>query len=425
MNDLDFIERNGSCSAEFFAQIAVGCANDYLNKKDVYIEKNKHVQYLYDLETYELEKELNNTEILIKEDLKATETNYNSRLIYSLENNYVQVDLCCENITWKEILWDGNIAHVPKINKIKNNKENFALYDIYLKIEKINGEFTKNDMINFINLNIRFEIGTQTVFKKDFFTMCLFELLDKQEILTEPDVLYFKAFTFENMIYGIPVKFLNNQEIQIITEGLDKDTHSQYKIDVIFSGKNLSSIDFDTDFENSNGFEQLIIQNQTKLEYNIESGKKFRVDFNNPVSVFFYFLYENNMVDNINQSNDIYEDFEFSNSNINSIEIGLNGHYILWTKDEIIKINFIGITLYVICIDPQLRDYNKFCSFIKNDFDPKTLKSINFSRIDNHNTIIKYYSDEDKKLSAYVNGININVMKLSKGHCMVKFDYIC
>lgn len=106
MNDFDFVDKKySSIMGEFYAENVIGAQNSILNKGTPYVSKNKQSEYLYDLERYELEKELNQIEISIKEDLKAEQSNYSSRLKYSLENNSTELDLCCENITWNEILW--------------------------------------------------------------------------------------------------------------------------------------------------------------------------------------------------------------------------------------------------------------------------------------------------------------------------------
>ena len=413
MNDFDFIDRKyDSRIGELYAEIAIGTQNSILNKGTPYVSKNKQSEYLYDLERYELEKELNEIEISIKEDLKAEQSNFSSRLKYSLENNSAELDLCCENITWNEILWDGNEVYLPTIQKDKNNKENFSLYDIYFKIEKTNGEFTKTDMLKFIDFEIEFRIGGSPIIKKDFFTMCVFELLDNQDILIESNILYFKAFTFENMLYGIPIKFLDWHLVDIKSCGLKKELHSKYKIDVIFSGKNLSNIDINLKYLNNNIlFEQIIIQSQRNSDNNIKSGTKIRLGFNHPISSLIFFLYDN--ISGHDNYNDIYDDFEFSNPEINSIGLCLNGGYIWWDNQELIKIDFMGIKLCIICIDPQLRDYNKFCSFTKNNFDPLTLKSINFSRIDDAHIIFEY--DSDKKFLVYINGLNVNMLRMMHG----------
>ena len=410
MNDLDFIERKyDSRIGENIAFSAIGSQNNILNKGNPYVSKNKQSEYLYDLERYELEKELNKIEISIKEDLKAEQSNYSSRLKYSLENNSAELDLCCENITWTEKLWNGDKSYIQTIQKDKNN---FSLYDIYLKIEKTDGEFTKTDMLKFIDFEIEFRIGSSSIIKKDFFTMCVFELLDNQDILIESNILYFKAFTFENMLYGIPIKFLDWHLVDIKSYGLKKELHSNYKIDVIFSGKNLSNIDINSKYlDDDMMFEQIIIQSQTKSEKNIKSGTKIRLNFNHPISILIIFLYDN--ISNFDNDNNIYDEFEFSNPEINSIGIGLNLNYIWWDNQELIKIDFMGIKICIICIDPQLRDYNKFYSYTKNNFDPSILKSINFSRMDNSEIICEY--DSDKKFLVYINGLHVNMLKMMNG----------
>ena len=73
----------------------------------------------------------------------------------------------------------------------------------------------------------------------------------------------------------------------------------------------------------------------------------------------------------------------------------------------------MGIKICIICIDPQLRDYSKFYSYTKNNFDPSILKSINFSRMDNSEIICEY--DSDKKFFVYINGLNVNMLRMMNG----------
>jgi hypothetical protein len=416
MNDFDFIDRkHNSVCGEIFAYLAIGAQNSILGKNKPYVSKDKQSDYLYELEKIELENEFDKLEMSIRDDLKEEQSNYNSRLKYSLESNFVELDLCCENITWNEILWDGETPCILTIQNQTNNKTNFSLYDIYLKIEKTNGEFNRTDILDFINFKIKFKIGGSSIIEKDFFTMCVFELIDKQEILIETNILYFKAFTFENMQYGMPIKFLNYHAVQIESTGLNKELHSNYKIDVIFSGKNLSNININPEHLDNKLFEQIIIQSQiTNQESKINSGTKIKFEFNHPVSILMFFLYNDSNLYNGNKyNNDICEDFEFTNPEINSIGISLNGYYIWWDNQELIKIDFMGIILSIVCIDPQLKDYNKFCSFTKNNFNPSILKSINFSRIDSMDAILEY--DSDKKFSVYFNGLNINLLRMMYG----------
>ncbi len=412
MNDLDLIDRKkDSFTGEAMAEIAIGSQNLFLGNNS-YLPRNKQSKYLDDLELNEFEKELGNMDKYINEDLK--DLNYESRLKYSLENSFVDVDLTCENITQKANIWDGYRRNkVSLYDKYKDT--NFSLYDIYITIEKTDGEFTKKDIINLMNLNILIEIGGSNVFEKNFLSILLFELLEEQEILIQPNIIYLKAFTFQNLKYGLPQFYLKYHEIRISIKEYDSK-HSNYIIDVILSGKNLYSLDIiekkiGTNEEyNFKDLELILALSQSeKYEKKISSGEKTKIYFNYSTSILIYCLYsdsddlENNLQDLDNLTNPVVE----------AICVEMNGHKLWWENDELIKINFMGITLNIVCIDPKFRNYNRFNSFINNDFDPKTLQSINFCRIDKSYSIIEY--SNDKKYNLFLTGININVLRMTHG----------
>ena len=110
---------------------------------------------------------------------------------------------------------------------------------------------------------------------------------------------------------------------------------------------------------------------------------------------------------------------ELSEPEINSIGISLNNHFIWWENEELIEVDFMGINLYMVCIDPQLQNYNKFCHYMKYNIDPSTLKSINFSRIDDTDVVIEY--DSDFKYEFYMKGLNTNVLRMMSGMAGLAF----
>ncbi len=469
MNDLDFIDRkkNTSKYVELTAIESIGKQNiltssikeDYLITKGInyidkvveeniinkdslnfnkYIKKSEQSKYLYDLEKYEIEKELNESEKYTKEILFQSQSNYNSRLDYSLllEKDFLQVDLCSETITYKYNIWNyKNIYYCKPIiinnylfkndlfknnfdfNKnyleyrkkyLENNK--FCLYDIYLKIEKNIGDFTKKDLIKFANFKIEIIIGGNTFFEKDFFSMCFFELIENQNILIEPNIIYLKAITFQNMIYGISTYFLQYHELRINFIGLNYQTHSEFKIDIIYSGKNINIIKPEHYDNNENKFSQRIISSQNiNYDTKINNSNLIKFNFKHPVSILMFFLY-----DNFDES----DTDELENTNINAIGIKLNdktynSERIWWENEELIKVNFLGINLCVLAIDPALRNYKKFIDYIKNEPDYSMLKSIDFSCIDYSDCVIEY--DSNKKYNLYINGLYCNLLNFGYG----------
>ncbi len=321
MNDLDFIERkkHTSTEAELIATNAIGAQNVYIInniKSQQYISKSSQSAYLFDLERIELEKELKESDDYTKEILSQANSNYNSRLDYSIQNDFVEVDLCSENITQKENIWNGSVVKTCYPDYYNNNYK-FCLYDIYLKIVKTTGEFTKKDLLKFVDFKIKICLIEQSTFEKDFFTMCFLELIENHDILIEPNIIYLKAITFENLIYGIPNYFLIGGGLKIQSTGLDAKTHSEYKIDLIYSGKNISNIK-PVHLEND-GFEQLVISSQTyKYNKKISSKDKIEIKFEHAVSLIMFFLY-----------NDDIETDELVNTNIDAVGLGLNKEWFI------------------------------------------------------------------------------------------------
>ena len=210
------------------------------------------------------------------------------------------------------------------------------------------------------------------------------------------------------MLYGLPSKVLQFHQVRLAIIGLDIDIHKKYTIETIYSGKNLFSIDIKP--EHLKQMEQIIIQSQSKLINGIHSNKKFILDFfNHPVEILMFFLYDNSGK----------EQDELDRLEIESIGIYLNNYPIWWEKEELIFINFMGIELCILCIDPQYRNITKFKKYINNDINMDTMKSINFSRIYDTQIVIEYNSD--KVYNLFITGFNINELRFKSGMGGVAF----
>lgn len=408
MNDFDFIDRK--YSSEIGEQIAktIGIQNNYINKNNhitedkTYTSKSDQTKYLYEIEKYELEKELNESDLSIIKDLNDERSNYVSRLKYSLEGNSAEIDLCYENITWTKELWDGKDIKKYSVEDVGTN---FSVYDVYLKIEKTDGEFTKKDIINLLDFYFVLEIGGQKIFSRDFITMCFFELLDNQEIFIEPNIIYLKAHTFENFKYGLYLRSFGYHLLKPLVAGLKKDKHYNYKITTIISGKNFEGVD--VDYIIKYGYEHVVFFTGEVGFYAVKplkSNDKHKIHLVHPTSILLYIVF------NTNDDNDD----DFSNVDLDYIGIILNGNPIWWEQQEVIKVKLLGVQIFVVCIDPQYRNYNKFCSLIKYDFDPKILRSINFSRMDTIHTVLEFESS-NKKYYMFMKSLHINILRYLGG----------
>ncbi len=345
------------------------------------LKKSKNPEFIYNLELLEVEKELKDQDNYTKKDLDLHNSNYESRLDYSIENSNILLDVGSENITWKQLLWDGKTKYyMPNYNF--EDKKNFSLYDVYLTIEKTTGNFTQKDLLNFIDFRISLRIEGNDQIDKDFYTMCLFELLDNQDILVHPNLLYLKAFTFENMEYGIPNYFFKKSGFTVVAylpNNSYEKQFSQYKITIIYSGKNLSSVNIKPEHLKSMSFNQPIITNIDYSDYDFNNYvkskyHKYKENGINIVNLMYktvlFFICDNPLDKDLWNLND-----EITNSYFNYLKLKLsNGKNYIYEYDQIIKVNLFGITLCILCIDPELNDINKFKLFGKNIFDyPKTL----------------------------------------------------
>ncbi len=411
MDDLDIIERKkkDTHGIYYVLDIVYGAHNAYLEEiygeKEHFVKKSKVKEYVNNLEKKELDDEFNESEKYTKLLLEEENSSYNSRLNFSLINDFVEVDLCSENIIKKMNLGDGSYSICAEINE----KSNFCLYDIYLKIEKTTGEFTKKDLLKFVDFKLQIALNGQNTFEKDFFSMCFLELIENHDILIEPNIIYLKAITFENLIYGIPNYFLINGGLKICSAGLNLRGYSEYKINLIYSGKKIANIK--PEHLENNSLEQLVISSQTyKYNKKISSKDKIEIKFEHAVSLMMFFLY-----------NEDIETDELVNTNIDAVGLGLNKEWFIWWEDkELIKVNFLGINLCVLAIDPALKNYKNFYNFIKSKAEYSMPKTINFSRLDYTDVYIEY--ENNNKYNLYVNCIYANKLKFKSGMAGLAFS---
>ncbi len=286
MNDYNFIDNiQYSGQGEYIASIASGPSNKYFigGNNGCYIPKNqRNDNYFAEKERYEIEKELNEQEFDLSSDLKKESDDYNTRLYLDSMNDGIELDLNSTNIVKTGRIWDGK-----KLRSviIRNQNPNFSLYDIYVKITNVKKSFTRKDLIDLSRMHIVIEIGGSQIFCKDFCSTLFFELLNEQDILLEDNILYLKVFTFENMLYGIPNKFLEDN----IVIKLRFNNCSKFLIDVIYSGKNLYLPDFKQKHLETMIFEQPIIQTQdTGTEFLYFNKKSVKLAYNHPVQMLMF-----------------------------------------------------------------------------------------------------------------------------------------
>lgn len=401
--------------AEFIASCAIGVQNVYFTggNKGGYITKTKlNDNYLVESERYEIEKDLIEQEESLESDLKEESSNYITRLYLDSMAESVELDLNSTNIVQKYNLWNGKTK--TKVAVEFNNK-NFSLYDVYVKITCQN-DFTRKDLLALRNLKFHLTIGGTTIYYRDFFSILLLELINDQDVLIEPNIIYLKIFTFENMLYGIPNKFLKYHEVHIEFFGLNimECNPEKYSIDAFYSGKDIYLPDIKSEHLKGMCLEQVIIQTQetgTELMY-FGKNKWINAAINHPTQMLMFFPFDPNSFEK--DEIDELEEVE-----IDSIGLFLNGHPIWFEKEDLIHIHFMGLDLCILCLDEQFRDIDKFKKYFKNDLDLNTMKSINFSRLDNVKFIFECGPDKnygtDKPFHLFYTGLNINVLRIMSG----------
>ncbi len=417
---IDYDYKHNSFTGECIADIAHGVENDYFTGKNkgVYIPRSKlNDNYLVESERYEIEKDLKEQEQSLLSDLKEESSNYKTRLYLDSMAESVELDLNSTNIVHKYSLWDGTKIGIINVETDRN----FSLYDIYIKIT-CKHDFTRKDLLALKDLRFGLQIGGSTIFYRDFFSIVLLELIDDQDILIEPNVIYLKVFTFENMLYGIPNKFLLYHRVKIIIENLPKYNYwkySEYSIDAIYSGKNIYSSDIKSEYLKNVCIEQVIIQTQETGTELMHFGKKIRLAYNHPVQMLMFFPYDPD-----------YKEFneldELNRIEIDSVGLFLNKHPIWFEKEELVHVHFMGLDLCILCIDEQLRDIKKFKKYFNNKLDLDTMKSINLSRMDDVEIIlecepgIKNY-ETDKPYHLFMTGLYTNVFRMMSGMAGLAF----
>lgn len=436
MSDTDFsiFKNNNSSSAELLAN-SLGSQNNYLRPRGKlknileandfskpFIPKKDQTKFLYEIEKYSIEKDFDMDEKILKKDLdEQNKIKVDKRTVCSFfENIFNDSLLLEEDIVYEKEVWNGRDQKNMEISKYDCMWTNFVLFNVYVKIEKTNGEeITKHDLISFKNFIINFILDNNVIMKKNFFTMCFLDLIENQVVQIEQNVLFFKAFDFEHFKHGLLIKELLYYNAIFKLSELDKKVYGGFNIKLILSGKN-------TNESFSDGmFEYFVIQHQvcTKSD-KICSGQKINIPFNHPVSVILFFIYDENCNDNSLNNN-----FDLENLNIDSISIDIgagpdNGEKqsscIYYSDEELIKIDFMDIKLYGICIDPQLKNHSNFISYINGYVDYETIKSINFSRIDRPNIIINH--DSDNKYNICICGLCVNVLRYMNGHMSIAFS---
>lgn len=329
--------------------------------------------------------EIKNLGSSVETDLNLAESTYAENLKFSLENNSVEIELCYENIITNINLC--NDRFVKRTNGIMYQTgcelSNGYIYDIYLKIEKLHGEFEKNDLTELSNFVIRMMISElyyeSYIQRADFITCCILELIKGNSIQSEPNIIYLKIFDFNKLRHGFACYC--NQKCIFVSDYIDLikiNKYNKYKIDIITSSKKLNNVQF--------SFEQKMTIQQTHKITNVFARKKCTFPkVSDCVNLIFLTFIKSKLnkftIDDINNIDSV--DSVDSIRSLRSIIMYIDDFKpIVFNINQLIKVNFCDFTTFVICADPRLKDKKTFCSYIKSDYHNNNFKFFNFVNID-------------------------------------------
>lgn len=402
------------------------------SKIDHFVSKKDQLNYLKELEEYDMNNELENLEKSIESDLNLENSTYSENLKLSLENDSAEIDMGLENIVHTECMWNGATQMYEEI--MISDRE--SLHDVYIKIEKLDGEFGKHDMYIFqkmdsIELNINYH--QRRCLRMNILTCMIHELLKGNKIQQEPNIIWFKCFDLNKL--SCVMYFFHNIKLKIHSILYDLDIskshlYDNYKIDVVYSSKNKKIPDYLKNYRIEDySLESHIkyINHQTHMNmdkkkclFNIKyclglvsvifcmfvDSKYCKMPIHQSNSVkstnsdHLNYLYNQNYLDELNELDDLnyldgLDDLDSSDKlQMEKIILYLNGHPITYDKKQLIKIEFCGMIIYAICIDPKMKNKKTLISYMKSDFNIETLKSINFSRIDKIEISFDYKSEK-------------------------------
>ncbi len=316
-------------------------------------KKKKTDLYFAQKEKRRLEDEIREQESELNRDLKMGSEDYNTRLM--LDSMYqVESEINATNIVKTE-RWGGTSLKLP-------DDPMFSLLDVYVKIVKKKDAFERYDVLHGLQ-NISFVLKNFKddgwLFARHFISALGFELINKQDVLLEENVLYMKVFTFEKMRYGLPnYLYKGNPLVFDIWNGglIDK---MPYDIEVIFSGKN---IHLNESVKSSMISWHFVTNNfiTGSVNHLLYRRSKIHIPFDATEMIWFIMTKEGKDYEQLEETGIQSVDFF-----VKDVDDG----YVRFEKDEFIHVQIFGIDLYLLIFDEELRDIRKFQKYINNDFD--------------------------------------------------------
>ncbi len=360
--------------------------------------KKKNDTYFSNLERTQIEEELGEEqESQLRRDLKSESDDYNTRL--SLNPMYqVESEINASNIV-RTHRWKGRMLQLDE------NPE-FSLFDVYVKIVKKKGAFTRHDII-FKLINILFHLrigrmGEYQVFNRGFIPVLGFELINEQEVLQEENIIFLKVFTFGGMPYGLSNHFYKGTPMFFDIWNTGPIDKLSYDIDVIFSGKNMYLSEMSESERESKKSYQFITKSFTTGNITLLnecSTKKFSIPFEVTDMIWF-----------IMTKRAFVNDDELEETGITSIDLYMKRFNIRFEKDDLIHIQIFGVDFYLLVFDGELRDIRKFKKYINNDFD---FDQIPFERLSCRNDKgMMQIHHNTKDSDVFMIGMDIDLVRL-------------
>lgn len=426
-----------------------GVQNDYISE-DVYVKKEEEDDYLTLIET-------NFENDLIELELSKHDDEYYG--IIGTEKIYDYETLQNEIEQNKDIIYystkhecEKDELHIKSECFDRNNHDyRFCLYNIYLEIEKINGnKFDIDEIYNLFDVKIELvansgsinefnlivpiiksSVNNVSMLYENKFFVELFDLnklnnglgitkylvkygLDirlkyKNMLKYNPHYIFRIHNRYRLIDIDIQHKVFNQKKNIIARKHKDKDEFKYYDYFTDNINEDVSHDDKTNDIDKFSN--ELIINSWSSNYWLKNSNNILNMYWSHPTQFIIFYIMRNKIEDDT-----AYIDTNYRT--VNSVGIKPNGlGYIEWSSDELIQIEILGVPIYIICLDPQFRDINKFKKYMDCKINHKTCIGVNFSKVDN----IKFKIDIDNPFDDYsdynisIYGLHTNILRQGGG----------
>lgn len=390
-----------------------GPQNEYISE-DTYIKRDEVDDYIFNLEN-NLENDLIEQALSNHNDeyygIIGTEKIYDyDTLINIMNRDEVDRNELIHSSSYKCKKKSIMISSTASYYTDTSRMEQFCLYNIYLEVEKADNEkFTKEDIYNLFNIKIDLIIGETTINSFNLLIPIIKSSLHNVSMIHD-NIFFVELFDFNKLNNGLGIsqnllrlhdvrikltydnklQYIPNYIFKIHNRGKNIDLDTQHKVfqskknilkrnkinnsytSSIYEKESYENLYDDNKTDDMKKFSNEVIISSHYFKYNLYNNNIFEVFWSHPTQfIIFYIL-----------NPKINDDLDSSYRTIQSIGMNPNGAgYINWDLDDLIQIEILNIPLYILCLDPQLKDGNKFKNYLDGKINNKTCVGVNFSKI--------------------------------------------